>query len=315
MSTATQLDYSELDDEWEIDGANGVYTSINPGSRPNQRLVFNEWFRDGAISAEIAIRGGAKLEDGGESRLAAFLFRYQNPNNYYFAGIGGFNGKFFIGKMANGQDQALVTTGSSGSIKRGVGYRVRVHCAGNWISLSHNEITQLSVIADTFNSGPWGLHTWRTKAEFRGPRAEVVKPTCFVIMPFASEFDDVYQVIRQTVREHSLDCIRADERYLTGPIMADITDQIEKADLIIADFTGKNPNVFYEAGYAAARRKPVVQIAQSVSDLPFDVRHLRTFSYHTKILGDQKLAYDLSEAIRATMGFGASSRGADESPT
>ncbi len=119
-------------------------------------------------------------------------------------------------------------------------------------------------------------------------------------MPFASEFDEVYQVIRETVENHRFECIRADERYLVGSIMDDVNEQIERADLIVADLTGRNPNVFYEVGYAAALGKPVIQIAQSANDLPFDVRYVRTFSYSTKILGDRKLAHDLSEAIRAT---------------
>ena len=118
-------------------------------------------------------------------------------------------------------------------------------------------------------------------------------------MPFATEFNEVFEVIKQTVKDHQYECIRADERYLVGPIMDDVNDQIENADLIVADLTGRNPNVYYEVGYAAALRKSVIQIAQSASDLPFDVRHLRTFSYSTRILGDRQLAHDLGEAIRA----------------
>jgi hypothetical protein len=142
-----------------------------------------------------------------------------------------------------------------------------------------------------------------TAVEFRGLSVESARPNCFVIMPFAPEFDDVYEVIRATVEQYGFDCVRADERYLSGPIFDDFIDEIQRADVVVADLTGKNPNVYYEAGYAAALRKPLIQIAQSVADLPFDVRHLRVFSYNTKILGDRKLAHDLGAAIRATTGF------------
>jgi len=300
-------EYSELDDEWEVDEAQGLYVSKSHGDRDGhgQRLIFDETFRDGTISAEIIIREGVKLEDGREPKIGAIAFRFQDPNNYYYAGLGANGGRFCIAKKANGQDQVLVSMGSSSSIRKGVRFRIQVRCVGNRITLTHNGITQLSVFDDSFNSGPWGLTTWRTVAEFRGLSANVVNPTCFVIMPFAPEFHEVYQVIRETVEGHGFACVRADERYLLGPIIEDITEQVEKSDLVVADFTGKNPNVFYEAGYAAALRKPVIQIAQSVGDLPFDVRHLRTFSYTTKILGDRKLGHDLSEAIKATTGFGA----------
>ena len=296
-------DYSELDDEWTIDAQVGGFASNRVEDHDFQRLIFDDPFRDGQISATITIKSGKKLEDGGEAKVGAIVFRFQDPKNYYYAGVGGHGGRFFIAKMIGLQGQPLQTTGRSSSIKKITEYKIQVRCTGNRITLSHNGIAQLSVLDDEFNSGPWGLHTWRTVAEFHDLAATSVKPTCFVIMPFAPEFDEVYQVIRETVQTRNFDCLRADERYLSGPIIEDVVDQIQKSDLVVADFTGKNANVFYEAGYADALRKPVIRIAQSVGDLPFDVRHLRTFSYNTRLLGDRKLAHDLGEAIRATTGL------------
>jgi hypothetical protein len=303
METTHGVDYSELDDEWQVDEEATVFTSRLVEARDYQRLVFNEPFRDGSISAELTIRSTKKLEDGAEPKVGALIFRFQSPRNYYFAGIGGFGGKFFIGKMADGQGQALVTAGRSATIKKGHPYRLQVRSVGNQIALLHNGITQLTVLDDQFTAGPWGLQSWRTAVEFRKLSVETVRPTCFVIMPFSPDFDDIYRVIRETAERHGFDCVRAGQRYLSGPIMEDVKDQIAKADLIIADFTGKNANVFFEAGYASALRKPLIQIAQSVADLPFDVRHLRTFAYSTAILGDRKLSHNLSEAIRAATGF------------
>jgi hypothetical protein len=301
VATVHRVDYAELDDEWNINVADRIYTS--PSQEGHQRLIFNEPFRDGKVSAEITIREVKMVGEGREPKSGSVIFRFQDRNNYYYAGIGGFGGRFFIAMMFNGQHAPLVTSGKEGSIRKGTVYRIQVRSVGNRFMLSQNGITQLSVLDDTFSSGPWGLDSWNSIVEFKRISVEAVRPTCFVIMPFAAEFDDVYQVIRETVENHSYECVRADERYLSGPIIEDVFDQIERADLIIADFTGKNANVFYEAGYAKALRKPVVQIAQSVSDLPFDVRHLRTFSYNTKILGDRNLAHDLSEAIKVATGF------------
>lgn len=303
MAKTKVLDYSELDDEWTVDREAGVYLSRQSEDQDFQRLIFNEPFRDGQLGATITPKAGRKLDEGGEAKVAAIVFRYQDPKNYYYAGIGGFSGRFFIAKMAALQGQPLQSAGRASSLRKNVDYNLVVRCTGNRITLSHNGVAQLSVFDDTFNSGPWGLHTWRTTAEFRNLSASSVKPTCFVIMPFAAEFDEVYQVIRETVVNRNFDCIRADERYLSGPIIEDVVEQIQKSDLVVADFTGKNANVYYEAGYADALRKPVIRIAQSVGDLPFDVRHLRTFSYNTRLLGDRKLAHDLGEAIRATTGL------------
>ena len=46
-----------------------------------------------------------------------------------------------------------------------------------------------------------------------------------------------------------------------------------------ADLSGKNPNVFYELGLAHAIGKPVVMVAATIDDVPFDLRGLRTILY------------------------------------
>jgi len=45
--------------------------------------------------------------------------------------------------------------------------------------------------------------------------------------------------------------------------------------VLLADLTGKNPNVFYELGLAHALAKPVILIAETLDDIPFDLRALR----------------------------------------
>jgi len=56
-------------------------------------------------------------------------------------------------------------------------------------------------------------------------------------------------------------------------------EQIDKAKVLLADLTGKNPNVFYELGLAHADRKPVVFTSGAIDDVPFDLRHLRVIVY------------------------------------
>ena len=67
----------------------------------------------------------------------------------------------------------------------------------------------------------------------------------FVIMPFANQFTDVYNKgIKSLARKMELDCVRADEIFRSKPIMEDILRYIYKSQIIIADTTGRNPNVF-----------------------------------------------------------------------
>lgn len=69
---------------------------------------------------------------------------------------------------------------------------------------------------------------------------------------FADELDFVYDVIKTTVQSYDLRCVRADEIMVSRPVMEDTKQQIAEADLVVVDFTGKNPNVYYEAGLADA---------------------------------------------------------------
>src|SRR4051794_41173526 len=59
--------------------------------------------------------------------------------------------------------------------------------------------------------------------------------------------------------------------------------QIEVADIVIADMTGKNPNVFYEVGYAHAKGKLTILLTSDATDIPFDLKHTRHIVYGQSI--------------------------------
>jgi hypothetical protein len=107
------------------------------------------------------------------------------------------------------------------------------------------------------------------------PRVREFLDTCFVMMPFGEWFDRYYQEIYvPAIKEAGFETVRADELFTTGSVVEQIWEQIEKSKLLIADLTGKNPNVFYELGLSHAAKKPVVFTASEVGDVPFDLRHL-----------------------------------------
>ena len=308
MNNPSHAQYAEIDSPWSVDRPANRFTSPIRLRQDYQRIVFHEAFRDGTIAVNMLIPPGetnSASSDGissKEPKVGSVIGRFRDPKNYYYAGIGAYGSKFFISRMVEGRGYKIVASGGSDALEKGISYHIEVRFSGNLLSLAYNKIILLQAFDNTFDSGQWGLQSWRTQVEFSDILTDSTPPKCFVIMPFAPEFDNVFRVIRETVEAHQYQCIRADERYIVGTVMNDVNEQIELADLIVADLTGRNPNVYYEAGYAAALRKPVIQIAQSADDLPFDVRHIRTFPYSTKLLGDRKLAHDLGEAIRATTG-------------
>jgi hypothetical protein len=115
------------------------------------------------------------------------------------------------------------------------------------------------------------------------PRIREFLDTCFVMMPFGPWFDRYYQEIYvPAIKEAGFEPVRADELFTTGSVVEQIWEQIEKAKLLLADLSGKNPNVFYELGLAHAAKKPVVFTASQVDDVPFDLRHLRVIIYEVR---------------------------------
>jgi hypothetical protein len=105
--------------------------------------------------------------------------------------------------------------------------------------------------------------------------------TCFVMMPFAAPRGEYYQKIYDpAIRKAGLTPVRADnEIFGTGKIMDQVWRGILAAKVLVAELTGRNPNVFYELGLAHALKKPVVLVSANGEDVPFDLKHIRVIYY------------------------------------
>lgn len=139
------------------------------------------------------------------------------------------------------------------------------------------------------------------KRFFRQGYKRIQKASCFVLMPFDKQFDDVYQILGQTLQspELNLICRRADD--FRGPNMLEtILRNIAQSEYIIADVTGSNPNVFYELGIAHCIKdaEKVVMLAQSIDYVPFDLRQLRCIIYEQSHSGLVALQQELLETFQ-----------------
>jgi len=107
---------------------------------------------------------------------------------------------------------------------------------------------------------------------------------CFVIAPIGEEGSEIRRrsdqilthIIKPAVKECGYEAVRADEISEPGIITSQVIQHIIDDDLVIADLTGKNPNVFYELAVRHTVRKPVVQLIESNESIPFDVAPTRT---------------------------------------
>lgn len=117
-------------------------------------------------------------------------------------------------------------------------------------------------------------------------------------MPFANEYDDIYNYgIKESCIEAGTYCERVDEQIFNDTIMARVYNQIAKADLIIADMSNKNPNVFYEVGYAHALNKPTILLTKTIADIPFDLQS------YPHIVYDGKISTIRSELVKRILWF------------
>lgn len=116
------------------------------------------------------------------------------------------------------------------------------------------------------------------------PKSTVPKPFVFVLMPFDEKFNDIYKFgIKGAAEDAGAYAERVDEQIFSEGILERIFNQISKADVIVADMTGRNPNVFYEVGYAHALGKIVLLLTQITDDIPFDLKHKQHIIYAGKI--------------------------------
>jgi hypothetical protein len=129
--------------------------------------------------------------------------------------------------------------------------------------------------------------------------------SCFVMMPFADPLGGYYATVYQpAIEKAKLKPMRADaEIFGTGKIIDQIWAGIHSARVLVAELTGRNPNVLYELGLAHALRKPVVLVSSNEDDVPFDVRHVRVIYYDvrdpfwgTKLI--EKVAENILSALR-----------------
>lgn len=124
-----------------------------------------------------------------------------------------------------------------------------------------------------------------------------------IMMPFSAEFNPVYSTLQEVTTSIGFSCVRADDIWEHHTIIQDIVNIIARAKVVICDCSGKNPNVFYEAGIAHAIGKEVILITQSEHDVPFDLRHLRYIRYLPNSQGLGELSVSLQAKLRSIRGW------------
>ncbi len=117
-----------------------------------------------------------------------------------------------------------------------------------------------------------------------------MKPHAFVAMPFGIkpghdgaliDFNRIYaDYIGPALEAAGFEVFRADEEQRAGDIRTDMFQELLMADLVVADLTLDNPNVWYELGVRhALRARGVILVQGPRPSQPFDIYTDRKLHY------------------------------------
>ena len=126
--------------------------------------------------------------------------------------------------------------------------------------------------------------------------------TCFVLLPFKEPYltilnDHIKPILADTFKIRS---VKSDDIFRPEAVIETIQKMICASDVIIADITERNPNVYYEVGYSHGVKKKVIFITQDIKNIPFDIAHLRCVIYEYTPRGVKLLEQNLIKAVKAT---------------
>ena len=124
---------------------------------------------------------------------------------------------------------------------------------------------------------------------------------CFVAMSFVADLDEAYLLGIKAAVEH--DCgmmaVRMKELQHNEDICDRLLSEIRQAQFVIADYTGHKNGVYYEAGFARALGREVINCCRDTDfdGLHFDTNHLSHIRWRTPA----DLRQQLTDRIRATI--------------
>jgi hypothetical protein len=116
-----------------------------------------------------------------------------------------------------------------------------------------------------------------------------------VMFPF--RYMDTYAAIKGACDKLGLECLKGDDIWNNSTILQDIFELIFSSRVVIADFTDRNPNVFYEVGIAHTLGKTLIPITQTLGDVPSDLAGHRALVYHNNAEGRAQLAENLEKRL------------------
>jgi len=282
---------------WRFEGANASYLGPTDHDNPFGLCLAPRRFRSGTITVE------ATLSD--TAQMARVVIGYNAATEAYYAvGLGGFDYAYTIVEFIRGRGwNGVKVSGSSAQLQLERPYHLEVEVSGQRVLLSVDSVQVVDfTLPSPLQGDQTGLYAGGTsEIQFQNFRVFTDDPSIFVVMQFGAPYDAWYQEVIQPVsRRAGFKALRADDVYRPGVILQDIIRGIVESDVIVADITPTNPNVFYELGYAHALQKPTILLAnRQIEKLPFDVSGYRVIFYDDTIGGKRDIESTLEKHLES----------------
>jgi hypothetical protein len=137
--------------------------------------------------------------------------------------------------------------------------------------------------------------------------------TCFVVCPIGAEgsstrkhadwlLHEIVEYVLDRDFEGEFEVIRADKIDQPGMIDAQIIAHLLDDDLVIADMSELNPNVFYEMGIRQMKERPIIHMCKKGETIPFDVKLYRAVYFeYAEPIQLRAAREDLARAVKAVL--------------
>ena len=285
---------------WSFRESGAEYTRAGGSPQPVGVALSSARIRNGRLSAQIRL--GNPEENAGR-----LLLGYNTATGgYYSAGLGGYGRAYVIDEHVPGLGwQAVKHAGRVSQLQPSTVYNVEVDVRGQRLCLTVDGIDLIDQhLPHPLEGDQAGLFAWGPgPITFENVEWSGGRPRAFVVMQFTEPFDSLYaEVIRPVCEELRFDAYRADDVFRPGLILQDIIAGLVESDVIIAEITPTNANVFYELGYAHARNTPTVLLARRNGTLPFDISGHRVIFYDDSIRGKPEVETALRKHLSSILG-------------
>lgn len=287
---------------WEIDAGRAAFTRYE-----------NKLFKVGVAIGEIRatsgrIRATIEFDDSDKAAEGRILFGFDAATGRGFsAGVGGYDRAFVLDEIAPvlGNAKLIHGLGKRESLKRGGSYALEVILRGTNVQLHIDGVKVLeqnlphALLGDQIGILAYG----NGGVTFVDVEVVPIRPRAFVVMQFTEPYNSLWEeVIKPVAEKIGLEAYRADDVFRPGIVLQDIVRGISTSQVIIAEVTPKNPNVYYELGYAHAVGVPTILLAEQPAEnsppLPFDISGFRCIFYDDAIRGKRKVEAALEKHLR-----------------